>query len=254
MPQAASAAQRCSVRIESIEEDRTLAQTRPMWDAQLFAVTMVSNTIVPGAVDLRAYTLGHVFRGQAHAGHWYPAGPPGIFRSSPVVIAFPNDQLLLQVGVDGLETAKGSLPCRTRLHPAYAPQPNMSLSSLDARVAVPMRPLLPLRHPGPHNSCPETSARIARHATSPIRPGSEAPVAGGPYVSLIGVRVNADGHVAKASLEVSSGLPWLDSQVRDGALLQTYKPATVDCRPVPGIYYFSGQFDTDNEDDLSTAF
>lgn len=258
-PQVARAAERCPVVVESIEEDRATAGSRPIWTARLFSVTMLANTILPGTVRIRAYTLGHVFRGQIRTPRWYPTEAASIFRSAPVVLAFPDDELLLHVGVTGLgalrpeDGAGGQPECVIRLRSAYSSLPNLSLAPLDPRGAVVMLPAQPLvSRPG--GGCPERPVRIARHVRTAIRPVAEAPVQGGPYVALIGVRVSPEGHIGTTYIEVSSGLPWFDAQVRESARRQVYAPATLDCRPVAGTYYFSGQFETPDEGDVRRAF
>jgi hypothetical protein len=249
-PQAARAAEHCPVKVESIEEDRAMAESRPIWTARRFSVTMLSNTIVPGAVRIRAYTLGHVFHGQIQTLRWFPTEAASIFRSAPVVLAFPDDELLLYVGV----ICRGPL----RLRSAYSTRPNLSLAPLDVRDAVAMRPAQPLTPRGTgssrHAGCPERPVRIIGHVNPAIHPVSGAPRSGGPYVGLVGVRVSPEGRAGETYVEVSSGLPWFDAQVRESARRQIYAPAYRDCRPVAGTYYFSGQFGAENEGDGRHVF
>jgi len=253
----AVAAERCPVKIESVDEDRALAETRPIWTASLFSVTLLAKDIVPSEVSLRAYTLGHVFHGQASDVHWFPTATSSVYRSSPIVLAFPSDETFLHVGVTSLKDMNGYRDCVQRVRTAYASLPSLSLAPLNPQGSVAMKAdAQPVPRPVHQQACnqSDTPIRLAEHVPLQVRAPDDAPVNGGPYVALIGVHVSRLGKVTKSYIEASSGLPWFDAQVNESARQQTYTPATFACRPVPGTYYFAGQFDTANESDLTHAF
>lgn len=57
-------------------------------------------------------------------------------------------------------------------------------------------------------------------------------------VTVILVTVNPDGSVKSAVIQKSSGTPSLDAQSLADAKSSTYKPKTINCKPVEGTYLY----------------
>lgn len=255
VPKPALAADHCNVKVESVDENRALSGLRPIWNASLFDVTLLAKETMPSTASLRVYTLGGEYWGSADRLHWYTTGLSGVYRSSPIALAFPRDETFLHAGVTSFNDNEGAHDCVPRLFGAFAIAPRLTLAPLRREGAVAMRPThaaARVAHSDPR--CPGTPVRIERHASMTLAPPAGAPAVGGPFVSLISVHVSKSGAVQKSAVEASSGLPWLDSQTEASAVQQGYRPATVGCRPVPGVYYFASRFDTPGEDDLTHAF
>ncbi len=250
--QSAQAAEHCPVRVEGVEEDQTLADTRPLWTGSRFAVTLLAHDTFPTDIQLRAYVLGGAYSGTGQRLRWLPTGVASIYRSLPIVLAFPQDETFLQVGVTALNDPQGFHDCVLRLHPVLQRSPLLSLQPLAAAPAVSMQPIV--KPAARKRDACNMPVRIAQGAPNNFQVPSDAPTRGGPFVTLMKMQISPTGHVLHSSVEASSGLGWLDEQVAASALRQSYAPAQRACQSVAGRYYFSGTFDTPQESDPTAAF
>ena len=255
MPHSVLAAEHCNIKVESVDEDRAFFTARPIWTSSLFTVTMITKDQLPSDASIRVYTLGGSYGANLNHLRWFPTDTTAVYRSAPLEIAFPHDETFLHVGVTGMYDSSGFHDCVPRLFGAFAAAPRLTLAPLRRQDGVVMQSLHPHAKKDTQASrCDEKPARIAAHVPMTISPPGSAPTQGGPYISLIAVHVAKTGEIKKTNVEVSSGLAWLDEQSESSARQQTYSPASADCRPAPGLYYYAGRFDTPREDDLTHAF
>jgi Gram-negative bacterial TonB protein C-terminal len=107
--------------------------------------------------------------------------------------------------------------------------------------------------PMPPTACPETPVQLVqRFPKAPVacalckpgyangvRTGADVPSVGGVTGTpvFVMVTVNRDGSIASTAIVKSAGRD-LDDRTIKFARLSTYKPATVNCKPVLGTYLF----------------
>lgn len=82
------------------------------------------------------------------------------------------------------------------------------------------------------STCPTTPVKVIKRASPPMF--DTPPDFGGTV--LLAVTVSASGSVKSASITKSSGLKAFDNAGLQAARNSTYKPKTVNCKPVEGTY------------------
>lgn len=113
----------------------------------------------------------------------------------------------------------------------------LAFSSLVASTA--------LASPGPHatssGNCAETQAAILK-AAQPVYPSAAMRFVQSPISVQVIVYLDAGGSIKTASVAQSSGYADADASALKAATASTYKPRTVDCKPVDGLYLFKADF------------
>jgi TonB family protein len=90
-------------------------------------------------------------------------------------------------------------------------------------------------------NCPATDVSVA-HAVAPAYPTAAMRFVQSPIAVQVIVMVAADGSVKSAAIAQSSGYTQPDANALQAAQASTYKPKTVDCKPVEGLYVFRADF------------
>jgi periplasmic protein TonB len=109
---------------------------------------------------------------------------------------------------------------------------------------APMPYATPVPYPTPApggSSCPETDVQLVK-AAQPEYPAAAMKFIIDPVSVQVIVMVNADGSVQTASVARSSGYSQPDAAALKAAEDSTYKPKTVNCKPVRGLYLFQAEF------------